>query len=293
MRRQILNHEQVQQFVTEHADQVDTDMINRSLNNLYEFIHASHQCDKCPSLEGCINMINGLEPTLKIQRNLIEVEYVKCPSRLKEEARQEVANMIESMYMSKDVMEARLLDVDFDGSAHESRLTVIEKARDFLNEFDDTGILPKQGLYIHGPFGIGKSFILGALANELAERHVKTVVVFVPEFLREMKQSIQEQTLNEKIDYVKTAPVLMLDDFGAETMSNWVRDEVLGAILQHRMAEQLPTFFTSNLGFKELEQHLAITQRGEKDVVKAARIMERIQVVAEPIALDGDNRRLS
>lgn len=84
----------------------------------------------------------------------------------------------------------------------------------------------------------------------------------------------------------------MLDDFGAETMSNWVRDEVLGAILQYRMAEQLPTFFTSNLGFNELTQHLALTQRGERDVVKAARIMERIKVIADPIVLDGDNRRL-
>lgn len=292
MRRQILNHDAVQQFVTAHADQVDTNMINRSLNNLYEFIHASHQCDKCPSLNGCINMIKGLEPKLKIQRNMIEVEYVKCPSRLKEDAKQEVENMIDSMYMSKDVMEAKLLDVDFDDRAHESRLTLIEKARDFLNEYDETGVLPKQGFYIHGPFGIGKSFILGALANELAERHIKTIVVFVPEFLREMKQSIQEQTLNEKIDYVKKAPVLMLDDFGAETMSNWVRDEVLGAILQYRMAEQLPTFFTSNLGFNELTQHLALTQRGERDVVKAARIMERIKVIADPIVLDGDNRRL-
>lgn len=292
MRRQILGHEAVQQFVTEHADQVDTNMINRSLNNLYEFIHASHQCAQCPSLEGCINMIKGLEPKLKIQHHMIEVEYVKCPSRIKEDARQEVADMIESMYMSKDVMEATLLDVDFDHQAHESRLTLIEKARDFLNEYDETGVLPKQGFYIHGPFGIGKSFILGALANELAERHIKTIVVFVPEFLREIKQSIQEQTLNEKIDYVKKAPILMLDDFGAETLSNWVRDEVLGAILQYRMAEQLPTFFTSNLGFKELQQHLAITQRGEKDVVKAARIMERIKVIAEPIALAGENRRL-
>ena len=132
---------------------------------------------------------------------------------------------------------------------------------------------------------------LGALANELAQRRIRTVAVYVPEFLREMKQSIQDQTLNEKIDFVKNAQVLILDDFGAESMSAWTRDEVLGTILQYRMAEQLPTFFTSNFSYEELEHHLTYSQRGEKDVVKAARIMERIRTVSKAVKLNGENRR--
>ncbi len=291
MRQGILANEEVQRFLTEHADEVNQDIIERSLGKLYEFTTASHRCEKCPSLDGCINIMNGFEPKLTIKMNLIDVEYSKCPTRLVADERLAISRMIESMYMPKDVMEARLQDVDFEGNSHESRLTVIEMAKNFLNELDDTGELPKRGLYIHGPFGVGKSFILGALANELAERHIRTVAVYVPEFLREIKQSIQEQTLHEKVDYVKDAEVLILDDFGAEAMSAWTRDEILGAILQYRMSEQLPTFFTSNLGFKELEHHLTYTQRGEKDVVKAARIMERIQTVARPVALYGDNRR--
>ncbi|MDI5788502.1 hypothetical protein PO124_09190 [Bacillus licheniformis] len=46
---------------------------------------------------------------------------------------------------------------------------------------------------------------------------------------------------------VKSTPILMLDDIGAESMSSWVRDEVLGAILQHRMSQQLPTFSLQTL----------------------------------------------
>lgn len=291
MRQEILANEDVQRFLSEHADEVNEAMINRSLVKLYEFATASHRCEKCSSLDECANIMNGFEPKLTIKMNLIDVEYVKCPTRIIAEERRAVSNMIESMYMPKDVMEARLQDVDFEEGAHESRLTIIGMANKFLSELDETGTLPKRGLYIHGPFGVGKSFILGALANELAERHIRTVAVYVPEFLREIKQSIQEQTLHEKVDYVKKAEVLILDDFGAEAMTAWTRDEILGAILQYRMSEQLPTFFTSNLSFKELEHHLTYTQRGEKDVVKAARIMERIQTVARPVALYGDNRR--
>lgn len=292
MTQEILANEAVQQFLTEHKEEVNQSMIERSLGKLYEFINASHGCDKCTSLAECMNIMKGFEPKLVIKMNLIDVDYTKCPSKLIADDRRAVSNMIDSMYMPKDVMEARLGDVDFEGDSHESRLTAIEMAKNFLNEYDDTGEIPRRGLYIHGPFGIGKSYIIGALANELAERRIRTVVVYVPEFLREIKQSIQEQTLHEKVDYVKEAQVLMLDDFGAEAMTAWTRDEILGAILQYRMAEQLPTFFTSNLSFKELEHHLTYTQRGEKDVVKAARIMERIQTVSVPVALDGENRRM-
>lgn len=291
MRKEIMENEVVQQFLSDHADELTKAIVDRGLGKLYEYTTASHGCDKCSDLTNCQNIMNGFEPKLVLKRGLIEVEYLKCPTKLIDEDRRDISRMIESMHMPREVMEARLYDVDFDETADESRLAVIEAAKDFLKSYDETGELPHRGLYIYGPFGIGKSFILGALANELAQRRVKTVAVYVPEFLREIKQSIQDQTLNEKIDFVKAAPVLILDDFGAEAISAWTRDEVLGTILQYRMAEQLPTFFTSNFSFQELEHHLAYSQRGEKDVVKAARIMERIQTISKAVKLSGENRR--
>ena len=35
----------------------------------------------------------------------------------------------------------------------------------------------------------------------------------------------------------------MIDDIGAESMTSWIRDDVLSVILQYRMQEQLVTFF--------------------------------------------------
>ena len=59
------------------------------------------------------------------------------------------------------------------------------------------------------------------------------------------------------------------------------------------MLENLPTFFTSNFDFKQLEHHLTYTQRGEAEEMKAARIMERIKYLAKPIPIGGKNRRHS
>ncbi|MDN4607277.1 primosomal protein DnaI [Sporosarcina highlanderae] len=289
LRNEVMESPGVQQFISDHSNQIDKAVVDKSLGKLYEYTTASHHCEKCPNIEGCVNVMKGFEPKLVMSQGYIDLDYVKCPNKLVDDERRNVSNMIDSMYMPKDVMEARLNNVDLEHDR--SRYIVAEAAAQFFGEISETGKLPERGLYIHGPFGTGKSFILGAIANELANLRIRTVVVYLPEFLREMKQSIQDQTLNEKIDFVKKANVLMLDDFGAESMSAWARDEVLGAILQYRMAEKLPTFFTSNFNYDELQHHLTYTQRGEQEEVKAARIMERIKTVSKPIQLKGKNRR--
>ena len=66
-------------------------------------------------------------------------------------------------------------------------------------------------------------------------------------------------------------PLLLLDDIGAEHLTAWARDEVIEPIIQHRMDEKLPTFFTSNFDYDGLEKHFTIN--GE--VVYAKRIIER------------------
>ena len=84
--------------------------------------------------------------------------------------------------------------------------------------------------------------------------------------------------------------MLLLDDIGAENCSNWSRDEILGPILQYRMENNLPTFFTSNLTLDELEKALSITSSGV-DKLKARRIIERIKQLTITLELVSKNRR--
>lgn len=288
MKQEVLENPGVQQFLEKNAEHISTQIVDRSLSKLYEYSSQCHDCASCQSLELCTNYMKGYEPKLVLDRNLIDLEYVRCKRGVMADERRKVVSMIDSIHMPKEVMEAHLAGVDLEDG---SRVVAVRAAKDFLNEWERTNVLPKKGLYIYGKFGVGKSYLLGALANELAAKHIHSVVVYVPEFLREMKQAIQDQSLSEKIEFVKRAPVLMLDDIGAEIMSSWTRDEILGTILHYRMAEQLPTFMTSNFNYEELEHHLSFTQRGEKEVVKAGRIMERIRALTIPISLQGKNWR--
>ena len=289
MRREILEHPHVQEFLAQHADELNYDNVERNLPKLHEFISQSTECCGCDNTEHCTNYLKGFIPTLRVVRNSIEMDYVRCEQKIREEERRDVANMIASMHMPKDVLQATIHDLSIDD---ESRVAIAQKAAQFVKLTKETGQLPAKGFYLYGKFGVGKSFVLGALANELASIKIRSVVVFVPEFLREMKNAIGDNTLNEKIDYIKKAPVLMLDDLGAETMTAWTRDEILGTIFHYRMAEQLPTFITSNFNYEELEHHLAQSQKGDIEVVKAGRIMERIKALTVPIEMRGKNRRM-
>ena len=83
----------------------------------------------------------------------------------------------------------------------------------------------------------------------------------------------------------------MLDDFGAELNSNFIRDEFLGPILQYRYIAKLPIFVTSNYDINTLKQHLADTKEG-LNVINASRIIERLVCMMDQVKLNNDNFRV-
>ncbi|KIL46285.1 primosomal protein DnaI [Jeotgalibacillus campisalis] len=287
MKKQITGNPEVQQFFEQHKEELAPNALDQGMIKLYEFINRSSSCKSCPNLEGCINTMAGYEPKIIIQSGLIDLEYHRCPRKMAHDEQRRTETLIQSMYVPKDVLRATLDDVDLDSA---DRMQVHEMADDLVDRLIKD---PEhyKGLFIHGEFGVGKSYILGAIANELKKNNRASFILYFPEFLREMKQSLGDQSFSSKMDAVKKSSILMLDDIGAESLSSWARDEVLGTILQYRMAEELPTFFTSNFDYKGLEHHLTYSQRGEEEPIKAARIMERIKFLTIPVHMSGKNRR--
>ncbi len=284
-RQQVLQNQDVGEFLAKHKDVLDQATVERSMSKLYEFTNQSKECNRCESLEGCINFMKGYHPELVLNRNSIDVVYKRCPRKVVADEKKKHQNLIKSLYVPRDILEASF--ENFEGDL--GRLDAGDKAATFLMNYE-AGLKPK-GLYLYGKFGVGKSYLLGAIANELAKKQISTMIVYVPELLREIKGSIGDSTFNEKIEMLKKEQILMLDDIGAEAVSSWTRDEVLGPILQFRMLEKLPTFFTSNFDYQGLEHHLTYSQRGEEEKMKARRIMERIRSLSEPVLVDGPNRR--
>ncbi|MBF2507522.1 primosomal protein DnaI [Listeria welshimeri] len=283
LKQQVLHYQPIQDFFKEHKEDITEQLINQNLSNLYEFM-TQHK----KFTEQKETLMPGYAPKLVLNGEFITVTYYPTKEKIEEDKRRAVERRIRSLYMPKQVVDANLADFYTD---EESRQLALVEAYQFLNNYPTKNGERVKGLFIHGSFGTGKSYLLGALAKELALKGVSTTLVYLPEFMREVKQSISDNTVGEKIQFAKETEVLMLDDIGAESMTAWTRDEVLGAILQFRMQEELPTFFSSNYNMDQLENHLMFAQNGNEEKLKARRIMERVRYLSKEVNLEGKNRR--
>ncbi|MUK86891.1 primosomal protein DnaI [Ornithinibacillus sp. L9] len=285
IKNEVLSDPEIKEFLEQHP-QIPQTEIDKKLIKLYEYKSQSKQCDQCSSIHSCQNMLKGYTPVLHVDNNEIHLSYEKCHSRIVYEKEQKQQSLIQSLYMPKEILQATIPDIDHDpkrSQAVRELITFLDQARE--------GEIPSKGIYFYGPFGVGKTYFIGALANELKKFNISSMLIYMPEFVREIKSSLKDDSINEKIDYFKKADVLMIDDIGAEMQSAWFRDEVLGSILQYRMMEGLPVFFTSNYSMEQLESHLAKTNRGDIDEVKAGRILERIRQVSREVPIFAENRR--
>ncbi|PSL44059.1 replicative DNA helicase loader DnaI [Salsuginibacillus halophilus] len=289
MKQAVWQDPRVQQFMKAHPEITENEML-RELTKLYHFTKEWSNCDACPGLDACPNTMQGYQPHLSLERSGLTLTYHPCKLKRKAEEESRRRNLIQSYSIPKDVLQATFQDISFEKGEAE-RNEAVTSALKFAREVEPG--VDGRGLYLYGSFGIGKTFLAGAISNELAHRDISSMIIYVPDFFREMKQSVAEGTVQTKLDEVKDAEVLILDDLGAETMSGWVRDDILGVILQHRMLEKLPTIFTSNFDFQELEDHLAYSHKGGTERMKAKRIMERIRPSVQGLFLSGKNRRES
>ena len=229
-------------------------------------------CMECSSLATCKNRLKGhVYMPANVEGNL-QFQYKSCKYYDKYKNNTKYLKKVTYFNTPASLKEATLSKIH---KNDKNRFETIVWVNKFYKEYKNDNHI--KGLFLHGNFGCGKSYMVSALFNDLARDGYESCVIFWPDF-------------KEKYEKVKKAPLLLIDDIGAENVTAWNRDEILCPLLQYRMEEQLPTFFTSNLTIEQLEEHLASSKSGVEGV-KAARIVARITQLTESIELISKNLR--
>lgn len=270
------------------ANKIDlpNEIMMRYTSKLEHSVCELNNCKNCKNIMECKNEVEGYVYYPNKNENDIEFAYVPC--KYKKEMDKDNAYLDNIFYFDipRDIKNARMRDID---TKDKNRYETIRYLKEFIN--DTKKNIYHKGLYLSGNFGCGKTYLVSAMLNELAKNGKRVAMVYYPEFLRSLKESFNDSyEYKNKFNIIKKVDLLLIDDIGAETMTEWSRDEVLGTILQYRMEEKLPTFFTSNLTIEELESHLSTTSR-EVDNVKARRIIERIRQLTDNIEMISENKR--
>ena len=263
--QQIMKDPDVAAFIQKES--LSPEELNRSISKFNQYI-----TERDKFLRGDADYIaRGYKPILVMNHGYADVSYEETPELIAAEKEAAIKNRLKLINLPASLKRAKLAQIDL----------------------DDLGRLPIfESLYLYGDFGVGKSFMMAALAHDLSEkRGASTTIIHYPSFVIDVKNAIGEGSVKTLVDDIKLAEVLVLDDIGAEQSTPWVRDEILQVILQYRMQEDLPTFFTSNFNFQDLEKHFAKGKNGNDETWEARRVMERIRYLAEETRLEGENRR--
>jgi len=241
-------------------------------------------CSNCDGLLSCKNEVVGFTYTPKINAGFLDFTYDACKYKRKNMS-EEIANKNTYVFdVPHLIKNARIKDIHTDDK---NRYPAIKWVTKYISDYKK-GVIGK-GLYLSGNFGCGKSYILASLINELASLGSSVAIVYLPEYLRSLKASFSTD-FNEKYEVLSEVDFLLIDDIGAENVTPWGRDEIIGALLQYRMEENLPTFFTSNLTIEELEVHYSVTSN-KIDKIKSRRIIERIKNLTTEMSMISANKR--
>lgn len=127
----------------------------------------------------------------------------------------------------------------------------IEKAYNLAQAFADE----RQGwLLLLGGYGVGKTHLAAAVANHAVEAGIPTLFLTVPDLLDQLRFAYgsEDETFEARFERVRTAPLLIMDDFGTQSATPWAREKLF-QILNYRYVNQLPTVVTTNLALEQLE----------------------------------------
>jgi len=113
---------------------------------------------------------------------------------------------------------------------------------------------PEGWLVFMGDTGCGKTHLAAAIVNYCYEAGKPALFVVVPEFLDHLRSAFSPDSKVSYDNYfesVKTAPLLVLDDFGEQSTTPWAREK-LYQLINYRYNARLPTVITTRLSFDEI-----------------------------------------
>lgn len=139
-------------------------------------------------------------------------------------------------------------------------------------------------------FGTGKTFHAAMFLNHYIYKTCTTerfdfetplaLFVVYAELMDMLRYSRSDEQVGRFVEVVNTVPLLLLDDVGSGTMSDYVREQTY-MILNHRFNHRLSTIITTNYGLRELASENLL----------GARNVSRITARCDGAEVGGPDRR--
>ncbi len=172
----------------------------------------------------------------------------------------------------------------------------VQIAKKYANNFAD--LLPKggqadpgrNGLFISGPKGTGKTHLAAAIANQLMHQGIPVICMSSLDLLERIKRTFSKGDVDEfsVLSVYKTVPLLIIDDMGKEPATEWAVSTIYN-IINGRYESCLPTAITTNYDVKTLVARM--TPAVTRDSVTAEATIDRLVEMCNIVILTGSSWR--
>ena len=152
-------------------------------------------------------------------------------------------------------LEGALLEKQFD--TFEPRSDIQNQALSIARSYADD---PHGWLVLTGDNGTGKTHLAAAIANHRLANSKPVLFVVVPDLLDHLRTTYHPNSTisyDQRFEQVRTHPLLILDDLGAESRTAWA-GEKLFQIINHRYNARLPTVITTNVAIDDMPPRLRV-----------------------------------
>ncbi len=129
-----------------------------------------------------------------------------------------------------------------------------KSAKEFVRKFPT----PHENLFFSGRSGLGKTFLSHCIADELLKRGFTVLYLSAPELFDILRKEMiskkgDESHATELAQYVMTCDLLIIDDLGSETTTEFTVSE-LNTCLNERLLGGHSTIISSNLTPNEVRE---------------------------------------
>lgn len=132
----------------------------------------------------------------------------------------------------------------------------VEQAYEAAKQFAE---MPQGWLVLVGNNGCGKTHLAVAIAKRCLEDGATVLFAVVPDLLDRLRSAFAptaEESFDEEFAKMREVEVLILDDLGAESSTNWATEKLF-QLLNYRYNARLATVFTTNkIGFEGIAPRL-------------------------------------
>ncbi|WP_323847508.1 MAG: ATP-binding protein [Phytoplasma sp.] len=124
-----------------------------------------------------------------------------------------------------------------------------------------TSYQQKKSLFLYGELDTGKTFFFKLLMKHFLNHQKNFLFIFMPDFIRQFKLNWYDETTEKKMKILSEVEVLLLDDFGFGTMTEYFRNDILLSLLETRHHNNLPIIINTSLNQEEGRQRGLIKSR--------------------------------